>query len=726
MVFKKIGILVVMFLNLVLVSAAGQSIMSVSYPGDGYKEGTFNFNSVLLRVNTEVNSVCKYSEQNVSYDTMEGSFDPSLGKVHEKSFTKLKDGAIYTYYVKCVEDPDNYTEPPALKVVFKIDSLVSADIFLDKEEPLRAGKVKVHLVVSKPIIKKPSLSYSFDGIVYKKVFLTGSGQEWDGYIIIPEDLKESILSFKFSAVDLEGRVGEEINTGESFLIDTSKPGVIADLSAVGYVGEIRLSWYFDEEVEKFKIYRSESPNVDYTHFYTTTEESPFYDRGVEKGKTYYYRISAVDEAGNEGELSREVYATALVDNTSISTGLSVQLRGFVDNFLSEIDSVLSEISVVENSISGKKKDFFSYLGLDREIENKKHELESLKRDVEKFKLQDLTKDELDKKISSSRLKLNIIRKEIPEDLVVLKEGSDSVEMSEEKIEESILEIKPEISEKEKDKSVKESMKIIKDSGLVVNNYYAVIEIVYLDGSRKSFSLVKRDINAELEKDRGVFVEIIPKEVVESASELSFKNANYKIIKNDPVLSFGSDTKQIIYFFEKEAEISSLKDIGFAFVHIWEEEEQSPGITGYFLLSADKIKYPGIGVGLVVILGLIVYFVYLKKKGSESSLRIFGKVEKALELLDKKDIKKAREIYVSITEDYKNLNNKDKKKVHDKVKFLHDSILASILKNKLEELKISKDKELLKKLEKIYEGLSDDFKKKMSEFEKIKEEVEDEK
>ena len=95
------------------------------------------------------------------------------------------------------------------------------------------------------------------------------------------------------------------------------------------------SWLDEEDIDEFKIYRSTSPGVGYTDFHTETENEPFRDRGVEKGKTYYYRVTAIDKAGNEASLSKEVYATVLLNeqSTSSSSGLELRLRGRVDNFL---------------------------------------------------------------------------------------------------------------------------------------------------------------------------------------------------------------------------------------------------------------------------------------------------------------------------------------------------------------------------------------------------------
>jgi len=98
----------------------------------------------------------------------------------------------------------------------------------------------------------------------------------------------------------------------------------------------------------------------------------FYDEDVEKGKTYYYKIAAVDEAGNIGDLSKEVYATALLSNTSENTGLNIKLIGKVDNFIIEIDSLIKNIEDIKELLKlkdNKEKQIFESIKLNKELES---------------------------------------------------------------------------------------------------------------------------------------------------------------------------------------------------------------------------------------------------------------------------------------------------------------------------------------------------------------------
>jgi hypothetical protein len=427
--------------------------------------GLFHSSSIVLEINTNKDVNCKYSLiKGISYSSMEGNFNENYGIVHRKILTGLEDG-IHKYYIKC--SLNNGTKlGNELEAIFRTNSPVSAEISFSEKPPLKSGRYEIELTTSKIVMEKPELSYSFDSSSYESVILSGSEKEWKGYIIIPEDLGEAIGSFKFKGKGISGVDGTEITENNIFLVDTNKPSTISTIEAIGYEGQIKLKWYLDEDIEEFNIYKSKNPNVDYTNFYETIDDNEFIDNDVEKGKTYYYRVAAVDEAGNIATLSKEVHATALFnENTTQENGLDIELIGQVDNFLTEIDLLEEDISNIESSFSLKQEktsQIIENLKLKEEINNAKRELSSLKRDVEKYKQQDLSQNELDRKINSARLKLNINRKRVPEDIVILQEKTLKRDVEEQDINEALLEYDNELNEEIIEDSIESSLKLIQE------------------------------------------------------------------------------------------------------------------------------------------------------------------------------------------------------------------------------------------------------------------------
>jgi hypothetical protein len=726
---KKLVLILFLVLSFSLVLAIDQSVsINYNFVNDSIVEKNLEFDSVLLKINTEFDMVCKYSStKDVDYFNMVGNFDETGGKIHKKSLMDLLDGT-YRYYIKCSNDSYTLHEPGELEVILRINSLVTGQILLSENSPLKAGDIEVTLVTSKVVSQAPVLTYSVDGISYKPVVLIGSEKNWKGYLVLENSLKEGVLSFVMKAVDLEGRQGTEIITGTAFPYDTIKPNLIIDIEAISYEGKIKLEWHLDEDIERFKIYRSTLQNPGYIDYYKTVESDEYTDTNVEDGETYYYRVAAVDEAGNEADLSFEVSGTSLMDDSEIEGGLDPSLRGKVDSFILEISGLEDEINLIStSSFNSKEKNLFDKLKLMDKVNAAKNELISLESSVEKFKSQDLTRDELDQKIESSRVKLEIIEKNVPSELFIVEESSRIEIIDEEFIMNALNKINPLLTTKEKDESVKQTLKLIEDTNLKVESNFYGIEVAYLDGLKKTIFVVERNLNSELEKNsNSYFVEIISSKIIEDGN-IIVKNLDYDFL-SDEVLTFGADNKNIFYYVEGISDLNDLKNIEFGFISIFEEEINSGNsITGFSIFNGNTGKFTWIIV-LVFVMSVMAYFVYSRMNDfSDDYFRILNKINGGLDLLNKKEINKSKKVYFEVKDIYKNLKSNEKQNIYSKIENLYNDISISEMELGLEELKKTKDKKLLEKLEKMYEALSLLHKNKISVlFEKIKGEVENEK
>src|SRR3989339_868052 len=677
---KLILFLLLFFLfvnNFYFISAKDQSVQIIYNSSiNNSFENSLDFSDILVKVATNFDAHCKYSlSKGVSYENMEMNFDSSIGKLHQKSFTGLGDG-IYHYYVKCIDESigsiGNETE---LSIILRINSLVNAQIIFSKEEPLSEGIVEISLITSKIVSFAPTLSYSMDGgLVKTPIPLLGNEKFWKGYLSIDKNFGEGVISFDFKANDLEGRQGTKIISGGVVKVDTLNPSTILEIVAVGYDGEIKLDWHYNGDYKEFNIYRSLSANPDFTDFYKISGSNSFNDKWVEDGKTYYYRVSVIDDAGNEGELSSQVYATSLLNNVTYVSGLALELMGRVDNLLVEIDFAVEELMAIKNSIatkSQKEKDLFSNLKLENEIDKSKSDLISLKQDVEKYKLQDLTENELNSKIASCRVKMNVIGKKVPEDIIILQEDSMKNLFDEKSIEEFLFEFDPLMSKERIDKSVKESLKIIDESGLeMARNFYAILD----------------------RQENQSFIEVFPQDIIESINDITFRNSNVNTIKEDSVISFESDSKNIFYSFESNLNPERLREIKVGFISIADEEiDSSFSLTGYFLLDLNRTKYAG---GFAVILLFAVLFVYL--------------------FYNKKS---------NFSKKYALLDSKEKVVLYKDLEDLHEKISVFDFELGLDELIRTKNIKLISNLDKIYQTLSIPHRNKVSKvFEKVKEDI----
>ncbi len=639
---------------------------------------------VVFQVNTDRSAVCKYSiYEGVSFANMEGTFDFSFETVHKKDLVGLTDG-VYRYYVRCHDGMGNNSGE--LEATFAVSLPVSAQVTVSGGEIIGAGRTEISVKTSKALSQTPSLSYSFNGFDYDPVPLFGSGKEWKGYLTISDSNEELTGSFKFQGRDLEGVLGSEITGGGTFFVDTKKPKAISDIKAVGYEGEVEISWEFeeDDEIEEYRIYRSSEQGVDYSDFLKSVEEDSYTDTDVDRGKTYYYRVAGVDKAGNIADLSKEVYATALLSDTNTQTGLELRYVGLVDNFLSEIDNFVNMAEDVKDDFereSGRGGELYDLLKLERDINGAKSELDALKREVENYKSQSLSKSELDQKLNSGRLKLNTIKRKIPESIVVVSEKSEKQSVGEDVIASVVLRIWPDISEGLKNKRMTASSKLMEENGFDVNTEGYNLEIVFMDGTRRELALIREKINFDHNNNDSVYIlEIVPEGIASNVNDLSIKNVDYDVVKEDTIVSFSADTDEILYTLDNHMDLDALRGIQtLAMFEVQEETKENVSLSGYFSFIdlENGGNYVGVIFAVLVITGLGGYLVYMRRisQTSEKLIPLRQIIDDAENSLKQGRGDMARDFYHAASLHYKGLEKNLQKLVYGELESLHKKILS---------------------------------------------------
>lgn len=658
---KKIFLIGLILVSL-LFTAEAITIIEVDYDSSFNNAEIYETDSVVLRIKTSERNQCFYGIS----ESEKIPFDGEYGIIHEVYLNNLEEGP-HTYYVSCGSGQAN-------GINFSTKIPIFATIEMDnKNSQLGEGKYKITLTTSKPSSGIPKLEYSFDETNYKTISLAGNGKNWEGNLIISEDVGESVCSFRFSAVDISGGYGNKISGESSFVVDTIKPETINTIEAIGYNGQIRLKWFSDENIEKFNIYRSEISPVSYMDFYEETDnEDYFYDNDVGRGKTYYYKVEPVDDAGNAGDLSMEVYATALLKNSS-SAGLNPKFIGKVDNLITEINSISENIDNAQDAIESeenKEKEIFEEIKLNKEIENSLSELNSIKRDVEGYKLQDLSETEIDKKISSAELKLNIIKKKVPESIMIVNEKTISRNLNEENIRKAFLEYYYE-SEYDYEKDLSETIKTTETNKIKAESSFYNIEITYLDGTKKEITLIEEEISSDAERETP-FILIVPKEIAETSSEIKVVNSEYEVIKEDPILLFKKDTEKIIYYINEEIELDSLVEIIFSPIKIESSETGKSLITGNVV--SDWISDGSWGI-VVLILFVSILGLQLMKMKNDSSIKpvlvAMQEISRVKKFLKEGKDEEAKESYGKVKEIYKTLSAKEKSLIAESIKTMNE-------------------------------------------------------
>ena len=139
------------------------------------------------------------------------------------------------------------------------------------------------------------------------------------YTMNLSEIPEGKIYIKFIAYDHAGNRSALMEGGREvtacYIIDRTAPDAPTGVYAAGENGNIKLSWdsAVEDDVKYYNIYRAEQENGEYTLRYERLESLKFYDTNVTPDKSYFYKISAVDIAGNESEKSNVVSAKSLKD-----------------------------------------------------------------------------------------------------------------------------------------------------------------------------------------------------------------------------------------------------------------------------------------------------------------------------------------------------------------------------------------------------------------------------
>ncbi|MDQ2085051.1 PKD domain-containing protein [Herbivorax sp. ANBcel31] len=101
-----------------------------------------------------------------------------------------------------------------------------------------------------------------------------------------------------------------------YRIDNTPPMPPTGVRVEDTEGEITIVWDESEEtnIMYYNVYRSEDREGSYTLVRGKLSSLGYIDRNVEMDKTYYYRVSAINRAGNESDKSNAVEAKLDADN----------------------------------------------------------------------------------------------------------------------------------------------------------------------------------------------------------------------------------------------------------------------------------------------------------------------------------------------------------------------------------------------------------------------------
>ncbi len=600
--------------------------------------GTLYDDAVTLSATTDEPSDCRYDTAAKPYAQMAQQLPGTASLSHQQTLS-LGSGS-YGYYVSCEDVYGNAADPQ--QVNFTVQNPPSAKITVDGSNPHKAGTYKVTLTTSEPLAGMPALTLTYQGGASQTLALSQADSEtYEGYIIVPDDAGEQVGSFQFSGKDEGGLTGTAITDGELFMVDTVKPATVQTFKAVNGTGAVNLTWYYDAPGETtFNIYRSTQPGVDYTDYLasatggTGTAGGSYLDTDTRQSVVYYYRIAAVDAAGNVGDLSHEEWAspaTAAYQAQDVAAALDPVLQVGLDQRLNELEAWTMDAQRAAGDLGAEtdkdKSGVIVDLGLLDAAQKAVQTLTSAKTDLEQLRTLALTKQQFDDKVTAIEQTISAARAGLALKVDILQKASYQ-EVPDQQSVDAAAALTLQGTGESEDAYLKAAAAL--QAATSIRTSVTQVHVSYADGSEHDYTIVSKRLSASEPQQDVVAVETVPKEMAATASDLTFIGGQPVVLQQDPVLqySFGTLTQGRIAYAVKQA-IDPAVARGATLVLLPKPTQQATAQqpaanetspTGMAILSSISSIGGGqlllAAIGLVIVAGLLVYYLSLRNDGEE--------------------------------------------------------------------------------------------------------------
>ncbi len=587
-----------------------------------------DFTDLIINVNED--SECRYSYKDIAFDSM-NNFEIINGTLFKEHLDEL-DEETYDYYIKCKDKVGNIASK---KITFDVGIPPTAEIILEKSSPLTKGTYELTLIPSKKLKSIPSLSYTFtdDNSFSREIGLVKENNNYKGYLIVEESEKTRQGVFSFKGEDLEGNEGIEIKTGSFFLVDTVKPNAPDSLQATSVDEGVLLRWYYEgEKPDQFNIYRSTLQGVGPIFYYDSITYSGFeyLDKNVVNGQVYYYRVAALDMAGNIGALSNEVSVyTTSGSNLGISTEViinknppTLQTREWKITTEKSIDSLLIDLEWALNNLKEQatKEKAVEDLALIKQVIETKESIDKLKAQLKGVDLVTISDSDLREQLSRADAQVARTKKLTPQSLKLEKTTAQLQAITLSDIELAITETitGQNYSENQLKNYINQMEKI--NNNLKTEMEIKTLSIEYLDDSTEKKVLVTKSFSYESPdslKDI-LIIEIIPKTVAGDVSSIDVRTPGYNVIKADPILSWrypelSFDKQSFTYLLlsnDNSESAKTTKTIALLDpIKIINQDKTL--LTGFSIfisnVTRNGLEIFGIILGVIVIISLAMYY-----------------------------------------------------------------------------------------------------------------------
>ncbi len=256
--------------------------------------------------------------------TVVGSKITSLGY----NVLNLTPDTEYSYRVKCVDQYGNegeYTD--WITITTTTDTTAPVVTSQSKNSGAYNKSVTYSATVKDDYaVKSVDIEYSYDKITWTKIDgFTYDVDNKTANVSLPIDLtayNEGSIYIRAVGTDKFGNVGDTSENAPfvEYLIDRTAPEKVDIKSSVVTDKTITVNWNActSTDVKSYSVYRSTSADGEYKCIASNVKYLNYNDTSVSRNTEYFYKVAAVDNAGNVGELgnygSSYVYEDAIAPN----------------------------------------------------------------------------------------------------------------------------------------------------------------------------------------------------------------------------------------------------------------------------------------------------------------------------------------------------------------------------------------------------------------------------
>ncbi|MFH0869582.1 MAG: hypothetical protein V1866_00815 [archaeon] len=592
--------------------------------------GTITKSQTSIRIDTNEIASCRWSRTSQPYAQLPNVFQTTGAVIHEQPIS-LSEG-INTYFLSCQDQTGNSNAPVTLNI--ELNTPPTAAIGLQHNGSYRAmsyGTYEVSLSTSEAMNQAPVLSIIYCG---RSTYIPveGSGQTWKGYLIIPDGAGECVGEFFFQGTDPKGTVGTEITSGKLAIVDTQLPPKIIYLKAVNENSRIKLSWSYEgEEADHFNIYRSTTGKTDKANFKTSAAAEEYSDADVIHKIGYFYVVTAVDKAGNEGPLSDEIFLMTEQENSSApfkqDPDLLIRINSKITELESKIRSVEDEISALGQANDPDLEEFIRDRDIVVGMEKSRDDLKQLVGEFKTYREIRMTLSDLNERIRLADSKI----KEI-ESTIITEVSLEDKKVNEQAHDAAVL--KDAINEYLRNRALTDAQREIYyqsteqlQEKIRVTQEITTYKLTFKSSQTKTITRLKEKILFPSAQAGVLVQELLPKPAIKIA-DLNFKVQPLELNSLGAIWSLDrlSDS-EITYETEMPFDLKSpvlirtvlLFDLETLLSSIAKENMTDSGLTGKVTAQGapllSLINLVIIVIGLVIVILLVYYLIFLKPESA---------------------------------------------------------------------------------------------------------------